>query len=175
MTDARAEELKEILDPAIQKVGVFVNEKPERILQLAKTGVIDLIQLHGQETEREIQKLKEKAECPVIKAFRIDKIQDIEKANKSCADFVILDSGSGGTGTTFNWELLEKMRRNYFLAGGLELTNIKEAVQRFRPFAVDVSSGIETEGKKDPEKMKAFAAVVRQAERSETVYIQRKP
>ena len=175
VTDARAEELKEILDPAIQKVGVFVNEKPERILQLAKTGVIDLIQLHGQETEREIQKLKEKAECPVIKAFRIDKIQDIEKANKSCADFVLLDSGNGGTGTTFNWELLEKMRRNYFLAGGLELTNIKEAVQRFRPFAVDVSSGIETEGKKDPEKMKAFAAVVRQAERSETVYIQRKP
>ena len=83
VTDARAEELKEILDPAIQKVGVFVNEKPERILQLAKTGVIDLIQLHGQETEREIQKLKEKAECSVIKAFRIDKVQDIEKANKS--------------------------------------------------------------------------------------------
>ena len=168
VTDARAEELKEILDPAIQKVGVFVNEKPERILQLAKMGVIDLIQLHGQESEKEIQKLKEKTGCPVIKAFRIDEIQDIEKARKSCADFVLLDSGSGGTRTTFNWELLKEMKRDYFLAGGLGLDNIKEAVQRFHPFAVDVSSGIETEGKKDPAKMKAFAAAVRQAERSET-------
>ena len=164
VTDDQAEKLKAILDPAIRRVGVFVNEKPERILQLVKNGVIDLIQLHGQESETDIQKLKEQTRCPIIKAFRIENIQNIEGANNSCADFVLLDSGSGGTGTVFDWEMLKEMRRDYFLAGGLDPVNVKEAVRQFHPFAVDVSSGIETEGKKDPAKMKAFAAEVRQAE-----------
>lgn len=163
---AQSEQLKELLEPGIQKVGVFVNEKPEQILQLLKMGVIDLVQLHGQESREDIQRLKEQAGCPVIKAFKVDNIQDIEMANKSNADFVLLDSGSGGTGRAFDWELLKEMRRDYFLAGGLDPLNVGEAVRRFHPFAVDVSSGIETNGKKDPKKMKAFAEAVRQAEKA---------
>ena len=88
----------------------------------------------------------------------------MEAANESCADYVLLDAGKGGTGTQFDWSLLSGTRRPFFLAGGLDMENAAEAVRRFHPYALDISSGIETDGMKDKKKMAAFAAAVRKAE-----------
>ncbi len=100
----KAEELKAMLAPGIQAVGVFVNEEPERIVSLLEAGTIDVAQLHGQEGEREIRRLRELTDHPLIQAFRIDTEQDVERANASTADYVLLDSGAGGTGTVFDWD-----------------------------------------------------------------------
>lgn len=157
----RAAELKGLLHPGIKAVGVFVDEAPETVARLLKAGTIDIAQLHGGETEEYIGKLRMLTDSPIIKAFRIDTQRDIEAANESSADFVLLDSGAGGTGTVFDWKLLEKVERPYFLAGGLGIENVADAVQALRPFAVDVSSGIETDGVKDRNKMREFVKRVR--------------
>ena len=154
----RAEELKALLRPEISAVGVFVNEKPERIAELADRGIIDLIQLHGTEDEAGIRQVRSLTGLPVIKAFSIAGERDVEAANESGADYVLLDAGKGGTGIRFDWSLLSGMRRPYFLAGGLDMGNVSEAVERFHPYALDISSGIETDGVKDEKKMAAFAA-----------------
>ena len=155
----RARELKEMLLPGIQTVGVFVREDPEVIAGLLDDGIIDLAQLHGGEDEDYIHRLRELTDRPVIKAFRIDSEEDIRAAEASSADYILLDSGSGGTGTAFDWKLLSDMKRPYFLAGGLD------PVRRLKPCGVDVSSGIETEGQKDKSKMAAFVHAVRKEER----------
>ena len=98
---------------------------------------------------------------PIIQAFRIDSEADIAAARASSADLVLLDSGAGGTGTTFDWTLLRDIGRDWFLAGGLGVDNAAEAVRRFHPYGVDVSSGIETDGLKDENKMTAFVRAVR--------------
>jgi len=100
----------------------------------------------------------------VIKAFRIESGRDIDLAQASSADYVLLDSGSGGTGTAFDWNLTQHAERPYFLAGGLTPENAARAVDLLHPYGVDVSSGIETDGKKDKRKMAAFAAAVRKEE-----------
>lgn len=153
--------LKAGLDAAIQAVGVFVNEKPENVAALLACGTIDIAQLHGQEDESYIASLRALTDRPIIKAFRIDTAADVEKANASSADFVLLDSGAGGTGTVFNWQLLKGIARPYFLAGGLSPENAEDAVRTLKPWAVDVSSGIETDRLKDEKKMTAFAAAVK--------------
>ena len=160
----RAEELRALLMPEIRAVGVFVNEKPERIARIADRGIIDLIQLHGTEDEAGIRQVRSLTGLAVIKAFSIAGERDVEAANDSGADYVLLDAGKGGTGTRFDWSLLSGMRRPYFLAGGLDMGNVSEAVERFHPYALDISSGIETDGVKDEKKMAAFAAEVRKAE-----------
>ena len=109
--------------------------------------------------------LRSLTDKPIIKAFRIDGPDDLKAAEQSSADFILLDSGAGGTGTSFDWSLLEGFSRPYFLAGGLDAEKAALAVTKLNPYALDVSSGIETEGLKDPDKMKAFAQAVRQAER----------
>ena len=152
--------LKQALSPEIKAVGVFVNETPEQIATLTDKGIIDMIQLHGNEDEAYIEKLRALTDKPIIKAFRIETVADVEKAVQSTADAILLDSGAG-TGKVFNWKLLADIKRPYFLAGGLALNNIKQALQQLTPDAVDVSSGIETEGDKDKEKMAAFIAAVR--------------
>lgn len=157
----QAAALKKALSPEIRAVGVFVNEKIEQIAALFKAGTIDLAQLHGREDEVYIGRLRACTDKPIIKAFRIDSEADIRRAQESTADFVLLDSGSGGTGTVFDWKLLAKMNRPYFLAGGLDASTAAEAVESWKPYAVDVSSGIETDGKKDPEKMRQFVEAVR--------------
>lgn len=157
----QAAALKKALSPEIRAVGVFVNEKIEQIAALLKAGTIDLAQLHSGEDEAYIGRLRACMDKPIIKAFRIDSEADIRRAQESTADFVLLDSGSGGTGTVFDWKLLAKMNRPYFLAGGLDASTAAEAVERWKPYAVDVSSGIETDGKKDPEKMRRFVEAVR--------------
>lgn len=157
----KAEELKSMLAPGIQAVGVFVNEEPEQIAALLEAGTIDVAQLHGQESETEIRRLRELTDHPLIQAFRIDTEQDVERANASTADYVLLDSGAGGTGTVFDWDLLQAIRRPYFLAGGLDTENLGTVKAKLNPYGVDVSSGIETGGYKDKEKMTAFVAAAR--------------
>ena len=157
----KAEELKAMLAPGIQAVGVFANEEPEQIAALLEAGTIDVAQLHGQESETEIRRLRELTDHPLIQAFRIDTEQDVERANASTADYVLLDSGAGGTGTVFDWNLLQAIRRPYFLAGGLDTENLGTVKAKLNPYGIDVSSGIETDGYKDKEKMTAFVAAAR--------------
>lgn len=157
----KAKELKAMLAPGIQAVGVFVNEEPEQIVSLLEAGTIDVAQLHGQEDETEIRRLRELTDHPLIQAFRIDTEQDVERANASTADYVLLDSGAGGTGTVFDWNLLQAIRRPYFLAGGLDTENLGTVKAKLNPYGIDVSSGIETDGYKDKEKMTAFVAAAR--------------
>ena len=157
----KAKELKAMLAPGIQAVGVFVNEEPEQIAALLEAGTIDVAQLHGQEGEREIRRLRELTDHPLIQAFRIDTEQDVERANASTADYVLLDSGAGGTGTVFDWDLLQAIRRPYFLAGGLDTENLGTVKAKLNPYGIDVSSGIETDGYKEKEKMTAFVAAAR--------------
>ena len=157
----KAKELKAMLAPGIQAVGVFVNEEPEQIVSLLEAGTIDVAQLHGQESETEIRRLRELTDHPLIQAFRIDTEQDVERANASTADYVLLDSGAGGTGTVFDWDLLRAIRRPYFLAGGLDTENLGTVKAKLNPYGVDVSSGIETGGYKDKEEMTAFVAAAR--------------
>ncbi len=159
----RVKTLKELLHPDILAVGVFVDEEPETVAAWLSSGIIDMAQLHGREDEAYIKRLRELTERPIIKAFSVKETRDIEKANDSSADFVLLDAGDGGTGTAFDRELLTEMSRPYFLAGGLDADTVGEAVKRWRPYAVDVSSGIETDGVKDAEKMQAFVKNVREA------------
>ncbi len=163
VTVETAAELKSLLAPGIPAVGVFVDENPEMIAALLESGVIDLAQLHGRESEEYLKELRKHTEKPVIRAFRVTSAGDIREAEESSADYILLDSGAG-SGTAFNWELLKGIKRPYFLAGGLHPGNVSEAVRALRPFAVDVSSGIETGGKKDPLKMEAFIKAVRKPE-----------
>ena len=161
----RAAELKRLLHPDIAAVGVFVNEKIDTVAALLQQGIIDMAQLHGCEDGTYIKELRTLTDKPVIKAFRVDTAQDAQRANACGADLVLLDSGSGGTGTAFDWSLLSHVHRPYFLAGGLGIDNVTEAVRALHPYGVDVSSGIETNGLKDRNKMTAFVAAVRKEDR----------
>ncbi len=163
VTPQTAAELKQLLSPDIQAVGVFVNEDLEKIADLANKGIIDVVQLHGDEDEDDISRLRQFTDKPVIKAFRIETLNDLADAEQCSADYILLDSG-GGTGTVFDWNLLKNIHRPYFLAGGLSPDNVGKAVAALHPFAVDVSSGIETGGLKDKTKMAAFVAAVRKEE-----------
>ena len=155
--------LKQRLHPSIQAVGVFVREEPEQVAALLRKGIIDIAQLHGGEDAAYVSALRRLMNRPIIQAFRVDSAADVAAAQESQADMILLDAGSGGTGTTFDWSLLRDIRRPYFLAGGLHPGNVREAVELLSPYAVDVSSGIETGGRKDPAKMAAFVQAVRAA------------
>ena len=159
-----ARELRGKLDPAIQAVGVFVNEAPEAVAALLNDGVINLAQLHGSEGEDYIHTLRALTDRPLIQAFRVDGLADLDRAYRSSADHVLLDNGAGGTGMAFDWALLKDFGRPCFLAGGLAPGNVARAIKVVRPFAVDVSSGIETDGTKDNMKMAAFVNAVRDEE-----------
>ncbi len=159
--------LKRMLDPGIQAVGVFVDEPYEEIAGWLKKGVIDLVQLHGEEDEYYIRQLRkvmlfQETLVPVIQAFRVKTEKDLLRAGHSIADYILLDSGAG-SGVTFDWSLLDSMDRPYFLAGGLGPDNVAEAIRRFHPYAVDMSSSLETERKKDPEKIRRAVREARNA------------
>lgn len=164
VTYEQASGLKDLLEPDIQAVGVFVDEAPETVAALLDLGVIDIAQLHGREDENYIRKLRTLTDRPVIKAFCIKNEYDAAQAQRSTADYILLDSGAG-TGTVFDWKLIQDIQRPYFLAGGLSPDYAAFAVRRLKPYAVDVSSGIETGGRKDKIKMAAFAAAVRKEEK----------
>ncbi|MCI6731462.1 MAG: phosphoribosylanthranilate isomerase [Lachnospiraceae bacterium] len=157
----QARQLKSRLCPEIKAVGVFVNEEPEIVADLLENGTIDMAQLHGKEDEAYIKRLRHLTNRPILQAFRVDTEADIQRAERSTADFILLDSGAGGTGTTFDWNLLKHVSRPYFVAGGLGVHNIINAVETLHPFGVDVISGIEENGVKDPIKMQKFADLVR--------------
>ena len=164
VTYGQASELKALLEPDIRAVGVFVDENPKTVADLLDQGVIDIVQLHGREDESYIKKLRTLTDCPVIQAFCVKNEYDAAQAQRSTADYILLDSGAG-TGTIFDWKLIQDIQRPYFLAGGLSPDNVGEAVRYLYPYAVDVSSGIETDGRKDKIKMAAFAAAVRKEEK----------
>ena len=156
----QAATLKYMLRDDIRAVGVFVDQEPEWIARLLSAGVIDLAQLHGTEDAEYICRLRKMTGKPIIQAFRIGSAEDVRAAEQSPADYILLDSGAG-TGNVFDWTLLCGIRRRYFLAGGLAPENVRKAIRTLHPFAVDVSSGIESKKVKDREKMTAFAAAVR--------------
>ena len=141
-------------------VGVFVNADPEFVISLLEERIIDIAQLHGSEDEEYIQNIRAKTGRKVIKAFVVNDAQSLEEAEKSSADYLLLDSGMG-TGSTFDWSKLDEVTRPYFLAGGLGLDNIDKALSEIKPYAVDVSSGVETDGVKDPAKIREFINRVR--------------
>lgn len=159
----QAEKLRGLLDPAVKTVGVFVNEPAENVAGLLDAGVIGLAQLHGDEDEDYISRLRTMTEAPVIKAFRIGQREDLEAARASSADHILLDAGMGD-GIPLPWEWLTDLDRPYFLAGGLSPDNVEKAIGMLHPWGVDVSSGIETDGVKDADKMERFVENVRNAD-----------
>lgn len=160
VTPDEAKKLKSLLDPEIKACGVFVNENIDEIVRLLSEGIIDIAQLHGSEDEAYIKELKSKTDACVIKAFEVKGEDVIKSAEGSSADMILLDSGKG-SGMVFNWQLIKGMSRPYFLAGGLTPENAAEAVSMLRPYALDVSSGIETDGYKDRAKMEHFIQAAR--------------
>ncbi len=159
-----AKVLRSMLDPGISAVGVFVDADPSFIEDILDSGTIDMIQLHGNEDGGYIDRLRSSSSAPIVKAFRIGDGMDVDEIMSCPADHIMLDSGAG-TGNVFDWNMIENMNRPYFLAGGLSADNVEEAIERLHPFAVDVSSGIETDGFKDKTKMAAFVAAVRRGDR----------
>lgn len=163
ITPQTAETLKTALNPSVKAVGVFVDEDPQFIAQLLRTGIVDVAQLHGAEDATYLARLRKLADYPVIQAFQIRSSGDLETAKESVADYLLLDSGAG-TGEVFNWQLIKEIDRPYFLAGGLNPNNVALAIRTLHPWAVDVSSGIESgpvSGQKDFQKMIAFVNTVR--------------
>lgn len=143
-------------------VGVFVNEPPETIVSLTEDGTLSMVQLHGQEDDAYIAALRRRIAVPIIQAFSITGPEDVRRAEQSRADYILLDSG-GGTGRTFDWSWLRTAVRPYILAGGLDPENLPQAIARLHPYAVDLSSGVETDGVKDRSKIFAAVRAVREA------------
>ena len=163
VTAETAKRLRALIKPEIVSVGVFVDAEPDFICGLYREGVISVAQLHGDETETDIGRLRRL--CPgleIWKAFIIGSAPDIEKAEKSAADRVLLDSGRGG-GKRFEHALVSGIRREWILAGGLAPDNIEALAREYGPYAVDVSSGVETGGKKDRDKIIAAVEAARRA------------
>lgn len=153
-----------LLDKEIKTVGVFVNEPVENALKIAQTLNLDVLQFHGDETQDYIDNFKN---FTVWKAIRIKDKEDLEKTKEFKVNSFVFDTFTkneyGGTGKTFNWEVLKGFELNVpiILAGGLNENNVEEAIRIVNPYAVDVSSGVETEGYKDLKKMKSFIEKVR--------------
>lgn len=158
---AQACRMKAALDPSIRMTGVFVNEEMDSVISFVQEGVIDVIQLHGQESNEQIDELRSRVSgIPVWKAFRVAGPEDVISAQESHADLILLDSGTG-TGKTFDWPLLSLAKRPYILAGGLNPDNIGAAVASIHPYGVDTSTGVETDGVKDAAKIRTFIEIVR--------------
>ena len=195
-----AREFKNRLDPNIKAIGVFVNEPADRIVEFLEEGIIDMAQLHGQESEEDIVYIKAATGKPVIKVVRFVKPDDMQTEEQkamqaeeqrnvlaeeqnsakmmnrysveawldSAADYLLFDSGTG-TGKTFDWSVLTEVLADYggtlpkefFLAGGISAENIDEAYESLSPYAVDLSSSVETDGVKDLDKMKLAVSIAR--------------
>ena len=155
------EQLAALVAPGIRRVGVFVDEPVEVIARLYEAGILDYAQLHGHEDEDYIMGLRQLCPVGILQAFVVRSVADVERAQRSTANMVLLDNGRG-TGRTFEWELVRQLRRPFFLAGGLDPHNVARAIADVRPWGVDMSTGIETDGLKDPAKIQAAVAAVRQ-------------
>lgn len=151
------------LDSRITAVGVFVNEEERLMMEYLNANIIQAVQLHGQEEEAVVRRIKEETGKAVIKAVSVKTREDIWKWQDSQADYLLFDHGAGGTGTSFCWDYLKEvkdLKKPFFLAGGINLVNLEDAL-RLSPFCIDVSSGAETDGKKDAVKINAFVTQVR--------------
>lgn len=160
VTRQQAAQLKAMLSPEIRAVGVFVNAPMEEVAGLLVEGIIDMAQLHGEESEEDIRYLQTATSKPIIKAVKVHGRQDVEAWLDSAADFLLFDSGMG-SGQTFDWSLLKGVSRPYFLAGGLGPENLEQVLFQDGPYGVDLSSSVETDGRKDPEKMRRVMELVR--------------
>ncbi|MHB1314674.1 MAG: phosphoribosylanthranilate isomerase [Christensenellales bacterium] len=157
----QAGSLKQLLSERIVAVGVFKDDDMGFICKLSDAGIIDMIQLHGSEDESFIQTLQRQTGRPVIKAVSVINPPSVQQWQDSQADYLLLDSGKGGSGQCFDWGIAGQSKKPFFLAGGLNLENIRQAIDSLHPFAVDVSSGVETNGGKDTQKIKDFIRRVR--------------
>ena len=149
----------------VKTVGVFVNETLDNLVRIADTANLDAVQLHGDEDEAFIQSLKERTNVEVWKAVQIRSAADVEKWIDSSADMLLFDAyhkdERGGTGEVFDWSSLDAFERPFMLAGGIDSTNVARAIRTVRPYGIDISSGIETNGVKDDEKITAFTKIVK--------------
>ena len=152
-------------DDTIKTVGVFVNETVDNLVTIANEVNLDAVQLHGDEDETFIQSLKERTNVEVWKAVQIRSAVDAEAWIDSSADMLLFDAyhkdERGGTGEVFDWSSLDEFERPFMLAGGIDSTNVARAIRTVRPYGIDISSGIETNGVKDDEKIKAFTKIVK--------------
>lgn len=165
----QAYELRARMDPIIQAVGVFVNEPIGVIETLYDSGIIDFVQLHGDESREYMEELADRVGAPVIRAIRVKSAGQIEEAQKLPCDYLLLDTYTkgtyGGTGKTFDRSLIPHLEKRFFLAGGLNEENVCKAVKECHPFAVDVSSAVETDGVKDQKKIQTFIERIRKNEK----------
>ena len=156
VTPDLARQMKQNLDDSIQSVGVFVDAAIDEILEIHEQGIIDMAQLHGSESDEYIEELKKKSNCQlkIINAIEMDDEKDLLEYDNSTADYLLFDSGKG-SGKTFDWRLIRKdLKKEFFLAGGLNYQNISRAINEFDPYAIDLSSSVETNGYKDELKIK---------------------
>jgi phosphoribosylanthranilate isomerase len=160
LTRERVAQLSSQVDDRIVRVGVFVDEPQEFVAELFDAGTIDVAQLHGHEDEEYIARLRAISDVRIWQAFQVRDAAATERARASSADMVVVDAGQG-TGRVFDWSLVQGLDRDFILAGGLGLDNVAAAIEQVRPWGVDMSSGIETDGVKDPEKMRAAVAAAR--------------
>ena len=155
----------DVVQEFIKTVGIFVNETLDNLVTIATEVNLDAVQLHGDEDEAFIQSLKERTNVEVWKAVQIRSAADAEAWIDSSADMILFDAyhkdERGGTGEVFDWSSLDEFERPFMLAGGIDSTNVARAIRTVRPYGIDISSGIETEGVKDDEKIKAFTNIVR--------------
>lgn len=149
----------------IKTVGVFVNETVDNLITIANEANLDAVQLHGDEDEAFIQSLKERTNVEIWKAVQIRSAADVEKWIDSSADILLFDAyhkdERGGTGEVFDWSSLDAFERPFMLAGGIDSTNVARAIRTVRPYGIDISSGIETNGMKDDKKITAFTKIVK--------------
>jgi phosphoribosylanthranilate isomerase len=149
--------LKSNLDKDIKAVGVFVNDDIIKINDIVAQGIIDIVQLHGSEDADYCSKIN----APVIKYFKPDMFDDIENYN---TDFYLFDNGTG-TGKSFDWSVLPKTNKPFFLAGGIDKDNIKKAINEIKPYCIDLSSSVETDGYKDYNKIKEIMEIMKYEQR----------
>lgn len=165
VTKETAAQLRKLLAPSIVPVGIFVNEKIDVIARLVQEGIIDVVQLHGDEDASYIRQLRETITSPVIKAVRVATPEDLLGCEENPADYLLFDTRTqgayGGSGRTFDWQLIKNVKRPYFLAGGIGESNVCEAIRSLAPYAIDVSSSVETDGYKDRTKILNMVEKVR--------------
>ena len=171
VTGEQAQQLKEKLDPRIRAVGVFVNADPDEVIALLQKNIIDIAQLHGKESEEQLRKIRKQTGKPVIRAVKVTEETNLQEAYQTEADYILLDNGMG-SGKPFPWDVIlrqlaqealqEKIcRKPFFLAGGISPENMERAAEAFRPYALDLSSSVETDGVKDPEKIRKLMETIR--------------
>ena len=157
VTTRQAKELKSILNQSIKAVGVFVNEDIENIIYLCNHNIIDIVQLHGDEDEEYLEKLKSNISNPIIRAVRVQSSENIIAAQSIDVEYLLLDTFKngeyGGSGETFDWSIIQEVTMPYFLAGGINTQNVVQAITELKPYAIDISSGVETDGYKDEDKI----------------------